>query len=182
MGLFCKKTFFFPLPFPLQSFHSRSIASHNAREAPAGRKKSSPRCQPWVGKAALDQPRKGRKKETLNLPNALRPDCPSRKFRGQQNSSEHSESTEETESTEGTESGRAGIPACLLSVQAAKACMPFATSGANLTAFGQSVILLLYPWSHGYFWIGQITTVHFLRIQEACREGFCGCFGFRHSS
>ena len=77
----------------------------------------------------LDQPRKGRKKEALNLPNALRPDCPSRKFQEQQNYSEYSEDPEDPESTEGTESaeetdapvsepssdrysGRVGIPAC----------------------------------------------------------------------
>ena len=40
----------------------------------------------------------------VNFTNALRPDCPSRKFREQQNSSENSESTEETESAERTES------------------------------------------------------------------------------
>ncbi len=45
----------------------------------------------------------GRKKEALNLTNALRPDCPSRKFREQQNSSEETESSEGTESTESTE-------------------------------------------------------------------------------
>ena len=45
----------------------------------------------------------GRKKEALNLTNALRPDCPSRKFREQQNSSEGTESTEGTESAEGSE-------------------------------------------------------------------------------
>ena len=39
----------------------------------------------------------------VSFANALRPDCPSRKFRGQQNYSENSESTEETESAEGTE-------------------------------------------------------------------------------
>ena len=81
-------------------FHSRSIASHNAWEAPAGAQESSPRRQPWVGKAALHQPRKGPNKEALNLPNALRPDCPSRQFREQQNSSENSEGTEHSERTE----------------------------------------------------------------------------------
>ena len=34
----------------------------------------------------------------VSFPNAFRPDCPTRPFRGQQNSSESSESTEETES------------------------------------------------------------------------------------
>ena len=72
--------------------------------SPSGAPESRARRQPGEGKAALDQPRKGRKKEALNLPNALRPDCPLRKFRGQQNSSEDSESTEGTESAEGTES------------------------------------------------------------------------------
>ena len=55
MGLFCKKSFFFPPLFP------------------------------------------------VSFTNALRPDCPSRKFREQQNSSENSEGTEHTEGTEGTE-------------------------------------------------------------------------------
>ena len=47
----------------------------------------------------------------LSFPNALRPDCPLRKCRGQQNSSENSEETESTEETEhpenseGTETG-----------------------------------------------------------------------------
>ena len=45
-------------------------------------------------KAALHQPRKGRKKEALNLTNALRLDSPVWEFRDQQNSSEHSESPE----------------------------------------------------------------------------------------
>ena len=40
----------------------------------------------------------------LDFTNALRPDSPSRKFRGQQNYSENSEGTEGTESTEETES------------------------------------------------------------------------------
>ena len=39
----------------------------------------------------------------LSCTNTLRPDCPSRKFRGQQNYSENSESTEETESAKRTE-------------------------------------------------------------------------------
>ena len=65
--------------------------------------------------------------------NALRPDCPSRKFRGQQNYSENSESAEETESTEEPKRpcpsqvatgipalGRAGIPDHLLRVQASR--------------------------------------------------------------
>ncbi len=39
----------------------------------------------------------------VSLTNALRPDCPLRLFREQQNSSENSEGTEGTESTEGTE-------------------------------------------------------------------------------
>ena len=38
-----------------------------------------------------------------SFPNALRPDCPSRKFREQQNYSENSESAEGTEGTESTE-------------------------------------------------------------------------------
>ena len=42
--------------------------------------------------------------------NALRPDSPSRKFRGQQNSSDNSESTEGTEAPV-SEPGRAAIPA-----------------------------------------------------------------------
>ena len=86
----------------------------------------------------------------LDFTNALRPDSPSCKFRGQQNYSdnsedpEDSESTEETESTEGTESAegteapvsepREPVPAnrpapnsdrhsyCLLRAQTAKAC------------------------------------------------------------
>ena len=39
----------------------------------------------------------------VSFTNAFRPDCPSRKFREQQNSSENSEGTEHTEGTEGTE-------------------------------------------------------------------------------
>ena len=71
-----------------------------------------------------------RKLNKASFPNALRPDCPSRKFPGQQNYSENSESTEETESTEGTETtvsepGRAGILACFLRAQAGKTCAPF---------------------------------------------------------
>ena len=41
-----------------------------------------------------------RKLNKASFPNAFRPDCPTRPFRGQQNSSESSESTEETESAE----------------------------------------------------------------------------------
>ena len=45
----------------------------------------------------------------LSFPNALRPDCPSRQFRGQQNSSENSESAESTEETESTERTEAPV-------------------------------------------------------------------------
>ena len=55
MGLFCKKSFFFPPLFP------------------------------------------------VSFTNALRPDCPSRKFREQQNSSESTEETESSESAEDSE-------------------------------------------------------------------------------
>ena len=104
MGSFCKKSFFLQFPSPLHGF-SLSVYSFPQRlGSPSGAQESSPRRQPWVGKAARHQPRKGRKKKALNLPNALRPDCPSRKYREQQNSSENSESTEETESAERTES------------------------------------------------------------------------------
>ena len=100
-----------------------------------------------------------RKLNKASCTNALRPDCPSRKFPGQQNSSdnsEDSESAEETESTEDPEPGRAGIPACLvecrpkglrlpvdwgvaatgilpclLSVQAGRACAPFPSAPLN---------------------------------------------------
>ena len=44
-----------------------------------------------------------RKLNKASFPNALRPDCPSRKFREQQNYSENSESAEGTEGTESTE-------------------------------------------------------------------------------
>ena len=101
-----------------------------------------------------------RKLNKASFTNALRPDCPSRKFPGQQNSSdnsEDSESAEETESTEDPEPGRASIPACLVecrpkglrlpvdwgvqaatgilpclhSVQAGRACAPFPSAPLN---------------------------------------------------
>ena len=96
MGSFCKKTFFLPLLSP--GGFSQSVYSFPQRlGSPSGAQESSPRRQPWVKKAALHQPRKGRKKEALNLTNALRLDSPVWEFRDQQNSSEHSESAKRTE-------------------------------------------------------------------------------------
>ena len=93
MASFCKKLFSLA-PLPSGGF-SRSVYSFPQRPgSPSGAQESSPRRQPWVRKATLDQPRMGRKKEALNLTNALRPDCPSRKFREQQNSSESAEDSE----------------------------------------------------------------------------------------
>ena len=88
MGLFCKKSFFFPPLFP------------------------------------------------VSFTNALRPDCPSRKFREQQNYSENSESAEGTESTEDPEDseltafriacqvGQAFLPALLRAHRASLAYAP----------------------------------------------------------
>ena len=49
-----------------------------------------------------------RKLNKASFTNALRPDCPSPKFREQQNSSEDSESAEETESAEHSENPETG--------------------------------------------------------------------------
>ena len=105
MALFCKKNFS-PVRFPPARFSQSVYRFPRRLGSPSGAPVSRARRQPGEGKAALDQPRKGRKKEALNLPNALRPDCPLRKFRGQQNSSEDSESTEGTEGTESTRRNR----------------------------------------------------------------------------
>ncbi len=71
MGSFCKKSFFFLLLPPAR--FSQSVYSFPQRLcSPRGAPESSPRRQPWVAKAALHQPRKGRKKEpeTSQTPSA----------------------------------------------------------------------------------------------------------------
>ena len=61
----------------------------------------------------------------LSFPNALRPDCPLRKCRGQQNSSENSEETESTEETEHSEdSDNSEMTAFPVACQVGQAFLP----------------------------------------------------------
>ena len=82
-----------------------------------------------------------RSPSSASFTNALRPDCPLRQLRGQQNSSEDSESTERTENSEGTEStdqpGRVGILACPVENTSREACIPRAV-GCRLPSWGQA--------------------------------------------